>query len=214
MISMKKVRKIAMYGGSFDPIHNAHVNIAQAFIKKLKLDKLLFIPAGQAPHKAGSDAAPDRHRLAMCELAVTNVKKAEVSDIELKRQGKSYTADTLSELSQLYPDSELYLIMGADMFMTLDTWYKPDSPYKIKFGYENALNYGYVDFKRQAFHGRRVLTTDDYVNYCGTHSDHLTIPEPYKTKFFNGLREAVDEFGGTVIFNDTYELMTVRKPLE
>jgi hypothetical protein len=95
-----------------------------------------------------------------------------------------------------------------------DTWYKPDSPYKIKFGYENALNYGYVDFRRQAFHGRRVLTTDDYVNYCGTHSDHLTIPEPYKTKFFNGLREAVDEFGGTVVFNDTYELMTVRKPLE
>ncbi|MBO7091700.1 MAG: hypothetical protein J6W23_07920, partial [Victivallales bacterium] len=95
-----------------------------------------------------------------------------------------------------------------------DTWYKPNSPYKIKFGYENALNYGYVDFQRQAFHGRRVLTTDDYVNYCGTHSDHLTIPEPYKTKFFNGLREAVDEFGGTVVFNDTYELMTVRKPLE
>ena len=131
MISMKKVRKIAMYGGSFDPIHNAHVNIAQAFIKKLKLDKLLFIPAGQAPHKAGSDAAPDRHRLAMCELAVKNVKKAEVSDIELKRQGKSYTADTLSELSQLYPDSELYLIMGADMFMTLDTWYKPEEIFRL-----------------------------------------------------------------------------------
>jgi ubiquinone/menaquinone biosynthesis C-methylase UbiE len=95
-----------------------------------------------------------------------------------------------------------------------DTWYKPDSPYKIKFVYENALNYGYVDFQRQGFHRKRVLSTDDYVNYCGTHSDHLTIPEPYKTKFFNGLREAVDEFGGTVIFNDTYELMTVRKPLE
>jgi len=93
-----------------------------------------------------------------------------------------------------------------------DTWYKPNKPYDCKFTYENALNYGYVDFNRQDFHGRRVLTTDDYVNYCGTHSDHLTIPEPYKTKFFTGLREAVDEFGGKVVFNDTYVLMTVRKP--
>ncbi|MBP5639128.1 MAG: methyltransferase domain-containing protein [Victivallales bacterium] len=94
-----------------------------------------------------------------------------------------------------------------------DTWYKPDIPYACKFTYENALNYGYVDFRRQDFHGRRVLTTDDYINYCGTHSDHLTIPEPYKTNFFTALRKTVDEFGGTVVFNDTYVLMTVRRPL-
>ena len=94
-----------------------------------------------------------------------------------------------------------------------DAWYRPNTPYDCKFTYENALNYGYVDFKRQDFHGRRVLTTDDYVNYCGTHSDHLTIPEPYKTQFFSGLRKAVDEFGGKVVFNDTYVLMTVRKPV-
>ena len=95
-----------------------------------------------------------------------------------------------------------------------DTWYKPDKPYTIAFKYENALNYGYVDFKRQDFYGQRVLTTNDYIGYCGTHSDHLTIPEPYKTPFFNGLREAVDSFGGKVVFNDTYVLMTVRKPID
>ena len=94
-----------------------------------------------------------------------------------------------------------------------DTLFKPDMPYTIQFKYENALNYGYVDFKRQDFQGRRELSTEDYLGYCGTHSDHLSIPEPYKTIFFNGLREAVDEFGGKVIFNDTYVLMTVRKPL-
>ena len=94
-----------------------------------------------------------------------------------------------------------------------DAWFRPKMSYDSKFNYENALRYGYVDFQRQDFHGRRVLTADDYVAYCGTHSDHLSIPEPYKSKFFSGLREAVMEFGGTVVFNDTYVLMTVKKPL-
>ncbi len=93
-----------------------------------------------------------------------------------------------------------------------DAWFKPDKPYDCKFTYENALNYGYVDFRRQDFHGQRVLSTDDYINYCGTHSDHLALHEPYKSKFFAGLREAVDDFGGKVVFNDTYVLMTIRKP--
>ena len=93
-----------------------------------------------------------------------------------------------------------------------DTWYRPNTPYTCKFTYENALNYGYVDFQRQDFHGKRVLTADDYVNYCGTHSDHLTIPEPYKSIFFQGLHDAVMEYGGTVTFNDTYIMMTVKKP--
>ena len=93
-----------------------------------------------------------------------------------------------------------------------DKWFKPNTPYDRKFVYENVLNYGFVDFRRQDFHGRRVLTTDDYINYCGTHSDHLILQEPFKSKFFDGLREAVDEFGGKVVFEDTYVLMTVRKP--
>ena len=93
-----------------------------------------------------------------------------------------------------------------------DKWFRPNTPYDRKFVYENALNYGFADFRRQDFHGRRVLTTDDYINYCGTHSDHLILQEPFKSKFFDGLREAVDEFGGKVVFEDTYVLMTVRKP--
>lgn len=128
---MKKMKKIAMYGGSFNPIHSAHINIASAFIKKLKLDKLLFIPTAVPPHKSSCGMESEQHRLEMCRLAVKNVKKAEVSDIEIVRSGKSYTADTLKELSELYPDSELYLIMGADMFMTLLDWYKPEEIFKL-----------------------------------------------------------------------------------
>ena len=122
---MKKQRKIAMYGGSFNPIHNTHINIASLFIKKLKLDKLLFIPTATPPHKSSSEIIEAEHRLEMCRLAAKGLKKAEVSDIEIKRQGKSYTADTLRELEELYPDSEIYLIMGADMFMTLLNWREP-----------------------------------------------------------------------------------------
>lgn len=128
---MKKLRKIAMYGGSFDPIHDGHTAVAAAFVKKLKLDKLLFIPTAQPPHKSGSPMASAEDRLAMCRLAAKNVKKAEVSDIEIRRSGKSYTVDTLRELSELYPDSELFLIMGADMFTTFLEWRQPEEIMKL-----------------------------------------------------------------------------------
>lgn len=94
-----------------------------------------------------------------------------------------------------------------------DLWFKPSQSYDRTFVYKHALNYGFEDFQRQDFHGQRLLTADDYVNYCGTHSDHLALKEPFKSKFFEGLRAAVVEFGGSLVFNDTYVLMTVRKPL-
>ncbi len=124
---MKKTRKIAIYGGSFNPIHNAHVNIALLFIKKLKLDKLLLIPTAESPHKDNSEMVSAQARLDMCKLAVKNFKKIEVSDIEIKREGKSYTIDTLTELEKIYPDTELYLIMGSDMFMTFLEWKNPEA---------------------------------------------------------------------------------------
>ena len=94
-------------------------------------------------------------------------------------------------------------------------YYKPEKEYKDMkepFDYLHATDYGYVDFERRDFYGRREFTADEYVMYCGTHSDHMVIPEPYKTKFFEGLREAVLEFGNKVVFNDTYILYLTRKP--
>lgn len=123
---MKKAERIAMYGGSFNPIHNAHINIASLFIKKLKLDKLIFIPTATPPHKSSDEMVSAEDRLAMCRLAAKGIKKAEVSDIEIKREGRSYTVDTLEELEKMYEGSELYLIMGADMFMTLLDWRSPE----------------------------------------------------------------------------------------
>ena len=100
------------------------------FVKKLKLDKLLFIPTASAPHKSDSGVVDGKHRLEMCRLAAKNIKKSEACDIELNRSGKSYTIDTLCELERLYPDSELYLIMGADMFTTLLEWKQPEEIFK------------------------------------------------------------------------------------
>ncbi len=120
-----------MFGGSFNPIHNAHVNLASSFIKKLKLDKLLLIPTATPPHKSDSEMVSAEHRLNMCTLASEDIKKVEVSDIEIKREGKSYTVDTLRQLKEIYPDSEIFLITGADMFMTLLEWREPEEIFSL-----------------------------------------------------------------------------------
>ncbi len=123
---MKQPKRVGIFGGSFNPIHNAHINLASAFAKKLKLDKVLVIPTANSPHKDPDTLIDPMHRLNMCRLACDDVKKAEVCDIEITRQGTSYTVDTLSKIKEMYPDSELFLLMGADMFMTFDTWREPD----------------------------------------------------------------------------------------
>lgn len=118
--------KIGMYGGTFDPPHLGHMEAARAAVAALGLDKLIFIPAKQPPHKALSaeSAAPER-RLAMTRLMADGLLLpgvAEVSDMELTRPGKSYTVDTLRALKQRYPEDELWLLMGTDMFLSLQTW--------------------------------------------------------------------------------------------
>lgn len=118
--------RIAMFGGSFNPIHIGHIQLAQAFVKRLKLDKVLVIPAFIPPHKQYDDSVSPQDRLEMCRLAVKNLPFAEVSDIEIKRGGSSYTYLTLEELSEKYKNDELFLITGADMFMSIHTWKYPE----------------------------------------------------------------------------------------
>ncbi len=95
-----------------------------------------------------------------------------------------------------------------------DRYYKPDIPYTHGgFKYHHAPDYGYVDFVEHDFHGRREMTPDAYVSFCGTHCDHIVIPEPLKTQFFEGLRKTVAENGGKIVFEDTYVLYLARKPV-
>lgn len=127
--------KIGVYGGTFNPPHLGHLTAAQAVFELLKLDKLLLVPAGLPPHKelpAGSPTA--EQRLEMTRLAGEQIglgDQVEVLDLELRRQGKSYTSDTLAQIKALYPEAELWLLMGTDMFLTLQTWHAPEEIFAL-----------------------------------------------------------------------------------
>lgn len=115
-----------MFGGSFNPPHIGHLQLANAFIDKLKLDRLLLIPAFVPPHKSGNNMVSPEHRLNMCKIFENYNPKIRTSDIEILRGGSSYTVDTLKQLKSLYPESELFLIIGADMYMSLQSWRQPE----------------------------------------------------------------------------------------
>ena len=120
--------KIGIYGGTFNPPHLGHMAAAQAAVAALGLDKLLLIPAATPPHKAlPSGTPPQEERLAMVEKWADGMGAGvEVSALELEREGKSYTSDTLRAIRQTYPDAELWLLMGTDMFLTLHLWHEPE----------------------------------------------------------------------------------------
>lgn len=127
--------KIGVYGGTFNPPHLGHLTAARAVFELLKLDKLLLVPAGLPPHKALPAGSPTaEQRLEMTRLAGEQLDlgdRVEVLDLELRRAGKSYTADTLAQIKELYPGAELWLLMGTDMFLTLQTWHTPEEIFAL-----------------------------------------------------------------------------------
>ncbi len=117
-------QKIALFGGTFDPIHNGHIRLAAEFARRLKLDKVILMPTYVPPHKVKPEMAPAADRLEMCRLAAGNDPLFTVSDLEISRGGASFTADTLETLCGQYPEARWYLITGADMFLTMGTWWR------------------------------------------------------------------------------------------
>ena len=122
--------KIGVYGGTFNPPHLGHVTAARAVFELLKLDLLLVVPDRQPPHKTLPEGSPTpEQRLEMTRLAAEQLglgEKVQVLDVELKREGRSYTSDTLAQLKEQYPEDELWLLMGTDMFLTLQSWHAPE----------------------------------------------------------------------------------------
>ena len=122
--------KIGVYGGTFNPPHLGHLTAARAVYELLGLDLLLLIPAGLPPHKELPAGSPTpEQRLEMTRLAGEQLglgDKVRTLDIELERGGRSFTSDTLAQLKARYPDSELWLLMGTDMFLTLQAWHEPE----------------------------------------------------------------------------------------
>lgn len=119
---------IGIYGGTFDPPHWGHITAARAAMEQLGLDKLVLIPDRVPPHKALPEvSASPEQRLEMAALATAELgKRAEVSDRELRRSGPSYTSDTLAALRREHPEDTLWLLMGSDMFLSLQTWHAPE----------------------------------------------------------------------------------------
>lgn len=123
--------KIGIYGGAFNPVHSGHLRMASYFCKALEFDKLIFVPTANPPHKTQEDFASAQDRIVMLNLAIENEALYEISAIEFLRDKKSYTYDTLCELRELYPHSELFLLIGADQFLSFDKWYKAEEITKM-----------------------------------------------------------------------------------
>lgn len=118
-------QKVAVFGGTFNPVHNGHIHMAMRFAEILGVQKVILIPSGLPPHKQAPDLASAGDRLAMCRLAAEN-GPFEVSDIEIMRSGPSYTADTLRELKKREPQTQFFFLTGEDMFLTLEKWHEPE----------------------------------------------------------------------------------------
>lgn len=123
--------RIGIYGGTFSPPHNGHIAAARAFMEQMWLDFLYVIPAGVPPHKEMEVAVSAAHRLEMCRLAFSDIEGVYVSDMEMRREGRSYTVDTLRSLSG--EDRRLFLLLGTDMMLTLDQWREPEEIFKLSY---------------------------------------------------------------------------------
>ncbi|MFZ2537821.1 MAG: nicotinate-nucleotide adenylyltransferase [Oscillospiraceae bacterium] len=118
------MNKIAIYGGTFNPIHNGHINLCNGCQQLYNFDKIVLIPTNIPPHKNAVDLASNIDRFNMLKLAVSNIANFEVSDIEFKLGAKSYTINTILELKNQHLDAEFYLIIGSDMLRIFQEWHR------------------------------------------------------------------------------------------
>ncbi|MGH2558997.1 MAG: nicotinate-nucleotide adenylyltransferase [Thermomicrobiales bacterium] len=120
------IKRIGVFGGTFDPIHHGHLLLASELHHALKLERVFFVPARRPPHKTDQDISNDHHRLAMVRLAVEGDPRFEVSLVEMEREGPSYSAETLEELDTSLPSTTLVFLMGEDSLRDLPTWHEPE----------------------------------------------------------------------------------------
>lgn len=126
---MDEITRIGIYGGTFAPIHNGHVNAAKAFMDQMQLHYLFVIPTALDPSKIRDEGDEARHRMKMCELAFEGEAGVVISDMEIEKGGISYTVDTLRALAR--DDRRLFMLVGTDMALKLDSWREPEEIFKL-----------------------------------------------------------------------------------
>ncbi len=126
MCEKNDVKKIGIYGGSFDPVHLGHLHLAKDAVKQLSLDKLIFVPTNYQPFKLNKKVTSGKDRLAMLKIAIENSDFFEVSSMELDVEKISYTIHTLDKLKEIYQNFELIFLVGTDTFFHMEKWYKAD----------------------------------------------------------------------------------------
>lgn len=120
------IKKLAVFGGTFSPPHIGHLLLAENAMYELNADKIVFMTAGNPPHKDNRGVIDKKHRFEMVKLMIKDNNNFEASDLEIKNDSKSYTADTLLKLRELYNASKIYFIVGLDSFYDMEKWYKPE----------------------------------------------------------------------------------------
>lgn len=161
----KAAERIGVFGGSFDPVHMGHLTVAQDAVEQLELDRLIFVPAAVPPHKQGKTLADGRQRLEMLQLATEGNPDFEVSDMELRRGGISYTFDTMMQVRTERPGAELFFIVGLDSLTILHSWKNIEQLFKLCT---------IVPFARGGEEPAQVAA-------------HIQLPEPLKTGLLNRL---------------------------
>ena len=117
--------RLGVFGGSFDPVHYGHLLLAECCREACALDAVWFVPAASPPHKPAGDLSAADHRVEMLRLTTGGHSAFEVSTLEIERGGTSYTVDTLEEMDKQFPDADLFLLLGADMWADLPNWREP-----------------------------------------------------------------------------------------
>jgi nicotinate-nucleotide adenylyltransferase len=161
--------KTGVFGGSFDPVHNGHLILAQQLLEAAGLDKVVFVPAYVSPFKQGERPIDGKARLELLKLAVRGHKAFEISDCELVKEEPSYTIETLELLSAERKGEDLYFLLGTDAFMTLDTWYRGD---------ELLRNYSFIVGRRKGFDDKALdLKKKEFEERFSARCEIYDIPE-------------------------------------